>query len=82
MGKECISDIKYCPNDELIAIGCHDNSIYILAKSEFKPKFKPMRKHSSYITHLDFSRDGSYLHSNCGAYELLFWDVSNEKGGK
>lgn len=33
------------------------------------------RKHSSYITHMDFSNDGNFLHSNCGAYELLFWDV-------
>lgn len=47
-----------------------------------KSKFKPMRKHSSYITHVDFSVDSKYLHSNCGAYELLFWDVSQEKGGK
>lgn len=41
-----------------------------------KQKCKPLRKHSSYITHLDFSADGNYLHSNCGAYELLYWDVS------
>lgn len=34
-----------------------------------------MKKHSSYITHLDWSKDGSYLHSNCGAYELLFWNA-------
>ena len=35
-----------------------------------------MNKHSSYITHIDFSHDSSKLHSNCGAYELLFWDVN------
>lgn len=46
-----------------------------------KPKFKPLRKHSSYITKLDFTAKGHHLHSNCGAYELLFWDVG-EKGGK
>lgn len=28
--------------------------------------------HRSYITHFDFSIDGSILQSNCGAYELLF----------
>jgi hypothetical protein len=38
-----------------------------------------MKKHSSYITHIDFSKDGRYLHSNCGAYELLFWDVNTGK---
>jgi WD40 repeat protein len=35
-----------------------------------------MKKHSSYITHLDFSCDSNYLHSTCGAYELLFWDTN------
>lgn len=38
-----------------------------------------MKKHSSYITHIDFSRDGNYLHSTCGAYELLFWDTNTGK---
>ncbi len=32
--------------------------------------------HHSYITHFDFSKDGSYLQSNCGAYELLFFNPS------
>ena len=38
-----------------------------------------MKKHSSYITHLDWSTDSSSLHSNCGAYELLFWDATSGK---
>ena len=38
-----------------------------------------MAKHSSFITHIDWSKDGSFLHSNCGAYELLFWDVRSCK---
>lgn len=80
--KECISAIKFSPIGDSLAIGSHDNSIYIYTFPEMKSKFKPLRKHSSYITHLDYSVDGNYLHSNCGAYELLFWDVSTEKGGK
>jgi microtubule-associated protein-like 6 len=36
------------------------------------------KKHNSYITHFDFSADGAFLQSNCGAYELLFWDLSSE----
>ena len=38
-----------------------------------------MKKHSSFITHLDWSCDGNNLHSNCGAYELLFWDANTGK---
>jgi len=40
-----------------------------------KPK-RFIKKHSSYITHIDFSEDGETLHSTCGAYELLFWNNS------
>ena len=39
----------------------------------------PMQKHSSYITHIDYSCDGANLHSTCGAYELLFWDLAKGK---
>lgn len=38
-----------------------------------------MKKHSSYITHCDVSRDSCYLQSTCGAYELLFWDLNTGK---
>merc|ERR1711865_388438 len=38
-----------------------------------------MKGHSSYITHIDFSANSKYLQTNCGAYELLFWDVRNGK---
>lgn len=38
-----------------------------------------MKKHSSFITHLDWSLDSSFLHTTCGAYELLFWDVFSGK---
>jgi WD40 repeat protein len=38
-----------------------------------------MKGHSSYITHIDFSRNSKYLQSNSGDYELMFWDVRNGK---
>ncbi len=34
------------------------------------------RAHHSFISHLDFSRDGKFLQSNCGGYELLFCDTA------
>jgi microtubule-associated protein-like 6 len=56
-----------------------DNAIYILSFPELKTKCKPLRKHSSYVTHIDFSVNGTLLHSNCGAYELLYWDLNTGK---
>lgn len=77
--KEWISDMKFSPDGKTLAIGSHDNAIYIYSIGEddkLKMKFnKPLNKHSSYITKLDFSEDGNHLHSTCGAYDLLFWDL-------
>jgi len=60
-----------------MAVGAHDQTIYLYSVPSFELKGKPLKKHSSYITHLDFSKDGQSLHSTCGAYELLFWNVNN-----
>ncbi|KAG1711816.1 hypothetical protein DVH05_009058 [Phytophthora capsici] len=83
--KEWISDVKFSPNGEVLALGSHDNSIYLYSvgagAQEFK-KRKPFSKHNSYITHFDFSDDSNYIQSNCGAYEYLFCDTasSNQVG--
>lgn len=55
---EEISDIKFSPDGKVMAVGSHDNSIYVYKLPNFNQKFKPMTKHSSYITHMDFSEDG------------------------
>ncbi|EAR94225.2 HELP domain protein (macronuclear) [Tetrahymena thermophila SB210] len=77
--KEWISDLKFSPDGSMLAAGSHDNAIYIHLMNDLKQKVRPLKKHSSYITHIDFSLDGNNLHSNCGAYELLFWDVNTGK---
>ncbi len=35
--------------------------------------------HSSYITHIDWSADSRLIQSNCGAYELLYFDAATGK---
>lgn len=78
---EWISDIKFTPNGKWLAAGSHDNKIYLYSvdisdRTKLTlTKRKVFAKHSSYITHLDFSLDSRYMQSNCGAYELLFCDV-------
>ncbi|KAG3029619.1 Echinoderm microtubule-associated protein-like 6 [Phytophthora cactorum] len=78
--KEWISDVKFSPSGDILALGSHDNSIYLYSvgsgASEFK-KRKPFSKHNSYITHFDFSDDSNYIQSNCGAYEYLFCDTAS-----
>ncbi|RLO08443.1 hypothetical protein DYB28_005077 [Aphanomyces astaci] len=79
--KEWISEIKFSPNNATLAVGSHDNAIYLYAirDNRFTKVTKVFRGHNSYITHLDFSTDGKYLQSNCGAYELLFSDANTGK---
>lgn len=75
--KKEISHIKFSPDGEILAIGAHDGRIFLFDWNDGKIKLRSKRiKHNSYIKHFDFSRDGNIIHSTCGAYELLFWDVN------
>lgn len=70
-----ISDVKFSPNCESLAVGSHEGYIDVYQLPSFKKKCS-LKKHSSYITHLDWSEHSTNLQSNCGGYELLFWDLS------
>ena len=73
----------YSPDNKHLAVGSHDNMIYLLDTKTYNEK-KATGKggkctgHSSFITALDWSQDSKYIRSVCGAYELLFFNV----GGK
>jgi WD40 repeat protein len=76
--KEWIESIAYSPDSASLAVGSHDNYIYIYDASQYLLKHR-LQGHSSFIIALDWSTDSQYLHSNCGAYELLFWNANNGK---
>ena len=69
---EWIETMHYSPDGKTLAIGSHDNNIY-LVNSKTLSVSKPLKGHSSFITALDWSQDGGYIRSVCGAYELLFF---------
>lgn len=86
--KEQINDIKFSPDGRKVAAGSGDNFIYIYScetsgnGNELSCALKPIHKisgHSSFITHLDWSLDNLYIQSNCGAYDLLCWNVATGK---
>lgn len=52
--KEWISAIKFSPNGDLVAVGSHDNAIYLYSYPDLK-HINKLNKHTSFITHLDFS---------------------------
>ena len=71
--KEWIEVIRYSPDGSKLAVGSHDNKIYVYSTSNYQLLGK-CAKHNSFITSLDWSRDGNVIRSVCGAYELLFFN--------
>uniref|UniRef100_A0A8C5BC42 EMAP like 2 n=1 Tax=Gadus morhua TaxID=8049 RepID=A0A8C5BC42_GADMO len=81
-GNEIISNIKYSPDGNYLAVGSHDNFVYIYAVTENGRKYSRAGKcsgHSSFVTHLDWSQDSHYLVTNSGDYEILFWEAPSGK---
>ncbi|XP_041612934.1 echinoderm microtubule-associated protein-like 4 [Vulpes lagopus] len=77
-GNEQLSVMRYSVDGTLLAVGSHDNFIYLYVVSENGRKYSRHGKctgHSSYITHLDWSPDNKYIMSNSGDYEILYWDI-------
>lgn len=69
---EWIETMHYSPDGKTLAVGSHDNNIYLVNTKTFSVS-KPLKGHSSFITAVDWSQDGNYIRSVCGAYELLFF---------
>uniref|UniRef100_A0A4W5JXK5 EMAP like 3 n=1 Tax=Hucho hucho TaxID=62062 RepID=A0A4W5JXK5_9TELE len=78
-GNEQLSVMRYSPDGSFLAVGSHDNFIYVYNVTESGRRYSRYGKcngHSSFITHLDWSKDGKYVMSNSGDYEILYWDVA------
>ena len=78
--KEWIEIMRYNVGGSRLAVGSHDNFIYVYDTAPEGYKFFcKLEGHSSYITALDWSIDNTWIRSSCGAYELLFFDVDTKK---
>jgi WD40 repeat protein len=72
--REWIEAMQYSPCGTMLAVGSHDNNIYIYNSSDYSLIGK-CSKHNSFIVSVDWSLDSSYIRSVCGAHELLFFRV-------
>lgn len=80
---EWISDLKYSPctpedptGGRYLAVGSHENAVDIYDTKKPNAEYELVgtcRGHSSFITHLGWSKDGQILYTNSGDYELLYW---------
>ena len=76
--------MAFSPDQTMLAVGSHDNFIYVYNTSDWSLKGK-CKGHSSYIMALDWSKDNEWIRTNCGAYELLFFksgDCSQDPSGR
>ena len=70
---ECLN---YSPDGKFLAVGSHDNGVYIYSVDGDNYKLvKRFMKHSSYVTAIDWSADSGYVRSCCGAYSKLYWNI-------
>ena len=67
--------VKYSPNGRQLAAGNHENHIDLYDVRQNYHHRKRLSGHSSYVMKLDWSADSKLLVSNCGAYEILYWDA-------
>ncbi|RHY27115.1 hypothetical protein DYB32_007513 [Aphanomyces invadans] len=59
--KKWIADVKFSPNGSTLAIASHDSSVVLYDMTKQCAKKHAFKKHSSFVSHLDFSADGLYL---------------------
>ena len=81
--KEWIEVMKVSPCKTYLAVGSHDNTIYVYNISDWSLVGK-CTAHNSFICNLDWDEESKYIRSVCGAHELLFHtipDCQQDKGG-
>lgn len=72
---EWIEAMAFSPDKKMLAVGSHDNCIRIYDCENNFSQIGTCQAHNSFITSLDWSCDSTYIRSNCGAYELLFFNI-------
>jgi len=58
--KRWVSEIKFSPDGTKLLVGAHDQRIYMYETAgpkAYRNVYRPMLKHSSAITHIDWSAD-------------------------
>lgn len=81
--KEWIEVMRFNPDGTQLAVGSHDNGVYIYNVEDWSLKGR-CRGHSSFIVALDWSADSEVIRSTDGAHEVLWFRTENckqDRGG-
>jgi len=71
--KEVVHEMKYSPDGNFLAVASNDNFVDVYSTKQNYKKVGYCAKSSSFITHIDWSRDCHYLQTNDGAGERLVY---------
>ncbi|KAM6977453.1 echinoderm microtubule-associated protein-like 6 [Aplochiton taeniatus] len=71
--KEAIHELKFSPDGSFLAVGSNDGLVDVYAAGQRFKKVGEGTRSSSFITHLDWSRDCRFLQTNDGAGDRLFY---------
>jgi microtubule-associated protein-like 6 len=74
--REWVTDVKFSSDGETLALGSRDNNIYLYDVGNGYAARAVFSKHTSFVTHLDFSSDSQWIMSNSGADDLLWCDAA------
>jgi len=74
---EWIETMEYSPCGTYLAVGSHDNNIYLYKVEDTYAHIGTGEAHKSFVVSLDWSADSSFIRSVCGAHELLFFTVAD-----
>ena len=74
---EWIEAMAYSPCGKKLAVGSHDDTVYVYDSESYKLIGKGTA-HNSFLVSVDWSEDSTYLRTVCGAHELLFFTVTDE----
>ena len=78
--KRCeITELKFSPSGDVIAVACRDNLIHLLSVADGYQRRAICRGHTSFVKNVDFSADGSVLQSADAVRELLYWEAATGK---
>lgn len=69
-----ITEMKYSPDGEILALGGKDHLIHLLSVSHNFKRLAVCRGHNACVRSIDFSSDGQLLQSADAGRELMHWD--------
>lgn len=77
---EWIECMSFSPDNSMLAVGSHDNRVYVYCVDggSFSKKGE-LKGHSSAIVAFDWCQESKYIRSNCAAHEILYFTLEDCK---